>query len=91
MDSMKWEYRTVLHKEEDGGSYLTVHEFYIEGGKYKGYSAEPASPMCGQEIEWMAKAFERNPVVEVDDSTCWRDEYGFAHYSSWSWLEKKAV
>lgn len=85
-----WEYRTVIHVDPKmKETYLSVHEFYIENGEYTGYTQDPSSPSCKKDLEWMTKAFNRNPVVEVDDSTCDRDEYGFVRYGTWRWLEKK--
>jgi len=85
-----WEHRTILHTDTGfpGEEYLTIHEFQIENGEYKGYSPEPASPMSKEELEWMRIAFDKKPVIHVDDASCRMNEEGILEYGNWKWLEK---
>lgn len=86
----QWEYRTVLHTNTgipDDEPYLTVHEFYLEGENYKGYSPEPASPQSPEELEWMRLAFEKKPALEVDDAGCSVNDLGITVYQKSRWLE----
>ena len=89
-----WEHRTIRHvntKFPSEPAYFTVHEFYIETGEYIGYQNSPASPMSKKEAEWMSQAFDRDPVVEVDDATIETDSDGESIYKKMTWLNKKAV
>lgn len=88
-----WEHRTIRHVNTslpNEAPYFTVHEFYIENGEYIGYQNSPASPMSKEELEWMKQAFDRDPVVEVDDATIETDADGDITYTKRTWLNKKA-
>lgn len=88
----QWEHRTIRHVNSkfNDDPYLTVHEFYIENGEYIGYQASPASPMSKQEADWINQAFDRDPVIEVDDATSETDSNGLVTYKTKTWLNKTA-
>lgn len=96
-----WHHRTIKHvnsnyahlKNEE--PYYTVHEFYYGTTKdgegrfmYDGFSFEADSPMSKQECEWMAKAFDMPPVIEVDDASLAVDNENGTWYNKWEWLNQ---
>lgn len=68
--------------------YLSVHEVYYDDEE-KPYLWNPnkASPMDKEEAERIARAFDKEPIVEVDDASWVRTEEGYAEdYKTWKWL-----
>ena len=73
---MHWHHRTIRHLPADDEAYLTVHEFFHEHGRYTLFTTDPVSPQSKEEALQMAAAFDRPPVVEIEDAT-----------GEWRWLE----
>lgn len=86
---MHWHHRTILHKMTDPkDSWLSVHEFFHEKGKYTGFTFSPASPRSKKEAKWILEAFSRPPAVEVKEDTAYIDDFGFTDYKKWKWIIK---
>lgn len=97
---MKLHYRTIRHIDSrfpDTEPYETAHEFSFDDEaldvpeyvpEYNGFSFCHSHAMSKEEAQWILRAYDYPPVVEVDDADYVKDEYGFDDYKKYTWLDK---
>lgn len=89
---MTWNHRTALHYDSahpDIEEYLSVHEvYYEESGEIHLWNPNPASPRDKEEAGWIVKAFDKPPVIRVDDASFKKVADGYGdEYGRWEWIK----
>ena len=90
---MTWNYRTILHKnsaDPDHEDYETVHEFYFYNGDKDNpaFIATPAAPRSKEDAIMILSAYDRPPLVWVDDASYVMKEDGKPDWSEWGRIHK---
>lgn len=90
--STHWFYGTAVHRNSSSGEheeYLSVHEIYYEEEEAaKWWTTGSASPGSKEDALRIAEAFDRPPVLWVDDASYTLSD-GFHDYGRWGWIAEK--
>lgn len=88
---MYWNHRTIRHvnsKFPSDDIILTVHEVYYDKDDLPElWSPNERSPTSKEDCVRMSAAFDKDPIVEVDDASLEVTSDGFGvDYKTWKWL-----
>lgn len=88
---MYWNHRTIRHvnsKFPPEEPTLTVHEVYYDKDNLPNlWSPNERSPTSKEDCDNMRAAFDKEPVIEVDDASIESIAEGFGvNYKTWKWL-----
>lgn len=87
---MHWNHRLIEHRDSsnpDHEVYTTVHEVYYNDSNEKYlWSPREASPRTREDAERFVRAFDKPPVLWVDDASIVFTANLSVDYKEWGWL-----